>query len=67
VFAVPGSILAPQSKGTKKLTQQGALPLLSVTDLMQALDMTRVGEQKSVHKIMPSAALAFMELKGMVR
>lgn len=100
VFAVPGSILAPQSKGTNKLIQKGALPLLSINDLMQALDITRVGEQKAARKIMPgdateanllgvlgseplhvdeirsqvelpiekvSAALALMELKGMVR
>ncbi|GAB4460114.1 MAG: DNA-processing protein DprA [Anaerolineales bacterium] len=100
VFAVPGSILAPQSKGTNKLIQNGALPLLSVNDLMQALDLTRMGEQKAARKIMPgdpteaqllsvigseplhvdeirnqaglpiekvSAALALMELKGMVR
>ena len=100
VFAVPGSILAPQSKGTNKLIQQGALPLLSVNDLMQALDLTRVGEHKAARKIIPtdetearlmnvlgneplhvdeirnqsklpiekvSAALALMELKGMVR
>jgi DNA processing protein len=50
---VPGSILAPQSKGTNKLIQNGALPLLSVNDLMQALDLTRVGEQKAARKIMP--------------
>ncbi|HKY53472.1 MAG TPA: DNA-processing protein DprA [Anaerolineales bacterium] len=100
VFAVPGSILAPQSKGTNKLIQNGALPLLSVNDLMQALDLTRVGEHKAARKIIPadetearlmnvlgsepvhvdeirnqtelpiekvSAALALMELKGMVR
>jgi len=57
VFAVPGSILAPQSKGTNKLIQNGALPLLSVNDLMQALDITRVGEHKAVRKIMPSDAI----------
>ena len=57
VFAVPGSILAPQSKGTNKLIQNGALPLLSVNDLMQALDITRVGEQKAVRKIMPADAI----------
>lgn len=57
VFAVPGSILAPQSKGTNKLIQNGALPLLSVNDLMQALDITRVGEQKSARKIMPADAI----------
>ena len=100
IFAVPGSILAPQSKGTNKLIQNGALPLLSVSDLMQALDLTRMGEHKAARKIIPadetearlmnvlgseplhvdeirnqselpiekvSAALALMELKGMVR
>ena len=100
VFAVPGSILAPQSKGTNKLIQQGALPLLSINDLMQALDLTRMGEHKAARKVIPadetearvmnvlgpqplhvdeirsqtelpiekvSAALALMELKGMVR
>jgi DNA processing protein len=100
IFAVPGSILAPQSKGTNKLIQNGALPLLSVEDLMQALDLTRMGEHKAARKIIPtdatearlmdvlgeeplhvdeirsradlpiekvSAALALMELKGMVR
>ena len=54
VFAVPGSIFAPQSKGTNKLIQNGALPLLSVNDLMQALDLTRVGERKAARKIMPA-------------
>ncbi len=57
VFAVPGSILAPQSKGTNKLIQNGALPLLSVNDLTQALDITRVGEQKAARKIMPADAI----------
>ena len=54
VFAVPGSILAPQSKGTNKLIQNGALPLLSVNDLMQALNLTRMGEQKAARKVIPS-------------
>jgi len=54
VFAVPGSILAPQNKGTNKLIQKGALPLLSVNDLMQTLDITHVGEQKAARRIMPS-------------
>jgi len=54
VFAVPGSILAPQSKGTNKLIQRGALPLLGMNDLMQALDLTRVGEQKAARKVIPT-------------
>ena len=57
IFAVPGSILAPQSKGTNKLIQQGALPLLSPQDIMQALNLTRVGEQKAARKILPGDAV----------
>jgi DNA processing protein len=54
VFAVPGSILAPQSKGTNRLIQKGALPLLSAADLLQALDLVRVGEKKTARKILPA-------------
>jgi DNA processing protein len=54
VFAVPGSILAPQSKGTNKLIQNGALPLLSAADVLQSLDLSRVGEQKVARKILPA-------------
>lgn len=53
IFAVPGSILAPQSKGTNRLIQKGAQPLLTPDDLMQALDLTRIGAQKSARKILP--------------
>jgi DNA processing protein len=54
VFAIPGSILAPQSKGTNKLIQRGAQPLLSINDLMQALDLTRMGEHKAARKVIPA-------------
>jgi len=54
VFAVPGSILAPQSKGTNKLIQRGALPLLSINDLMQALNLTRMDEHKAARKAIPA-------------
>ncbi len=57
VFAVPGSILAPQSKGTNKLIQQGAQPLLSVNDIMQALNLTRLGAQKAARKVLPADAV----------
>jgi len=54
IFAVPGNILAPQSKGTNKLIQQGALPLLSANDIMQALNLTRVGQHKAARKALPA-------------
>lgn len=54
VFAVPGNILAPQSKGTNKLIAQGARPMLSVHDLLDVLNLTRVTEQRLVRKVLPS-------------
>jgi DNA processing protein len=54
VFAIPGNILAPQSKGTNKLIQRGAHPLLSANDIMEALNLTRVGQQKAARKALPA-------------
>ena len=54
VFAVPGNILAQQSKGTNRLIADGAHPMLSVQDLLDILDLRRVSEQREVHKILPS-------------
>ena len=54
IFAVPGNILAPQSKGTNKLIQQGAIPLLNASDIMQTLNLTRVGQHKAARKALPA-------------
>lgn len=62
IFAVPGNILAPQSKGTNKLIQQGALPLLSASDIMQALNLTRIGQQKAARKALPTDEVEAMLL-----
>lgn len=53
VFAVPGNILAPQSKGTNRLISQGAHPMLSASDLLDILNLTRVTEQRHVRKALP--------------
>jgi DNA processing protein len=53
VFAVPGNILAPQSKGTNNLIAQGAHPMLSARDLLEILDLGRVSEQKTVRQSIP--------------
>ncbi len=100
VFAVPGNILAPQSRGANRLIQQGAHPVLHPKDVLDVLNMTpvdrvtlaeaprpadaveanllRVLSRQPLHvddiraqSGLPieqvSAALAMMELKGMVR
>jgi DNA processing protein len=54
VFAIPGSILAPQSRGTNKLIQNGALPLLHPDDVLQGLNLGRAGEQRAARKILPT-------------
>ena len=53
VFAVPGNILAAQSKGTNRLIAQGAHPMLSTNDLLDILNLRRVTEQREVRKILP--------------
>jgi DNA processing protein len=50
VFAVPGSILAPQSKGTNRLIQDGAQPLLTPDDVLQGLHLESAGEQRTARR-----------------
>jgi DNA processing protein len=54
VFAVPGNILAPQSRGTNRLIAQGAYPFLSARDLLERLHLTQVTEQRLVRKAIPA-------------
>ncbi|MGQ9833028.1 MAG: DNA-processing protein DprA [Candidatus Villigracilaceae bacterium] len=53
VFAVPGSILAPQSKGTNRLIANGARPLLDARDVLDVLNLTRVDQQRAARKVLP--------------
>src|SRR5208337_1844622 len=43
----------PQSKGTNRLIVEGAHPMLSAQDLLEALNLTRVTEQREVRKVLP--------------
>ena len=54
VFAVPGKISAPMSKGTNLLIKQGAHPLLDPQDVLDLLNMTLVAEQRVIRKVLPS-------------
>lgn len=54
VFAVPGSILAPQSKGTNRLIQDGAQPLLDPQEILEVLNLTQVTEQQAARRILPT-------------
>lgn len=54
VFAVPGNIFAPQSKGTNRLIANGAKPMLAVKDVLDALDLTRNLERREIRKVLPA-------------
>ena len=54
VFAVPGNIFAPQSKGPNRLIQNGAHPLLKPQDILDVLDLTRVTEQRTARQLLPT-------------
>ncbi len=53
VFAVPGSILTPQSEGTNKLIEQGARPLLKMSEILEALNLEKIPEKQTSRKQFP--------------
>jgi DNA processing protein len=57
VFAVPGNIFARNSQGTNRLIRDGAQPLLQIDDLLEALNLTRVVQQREARQIMPESDL----------
>lgn len=57
VFAVPGPITAPQSKGTNRLIKNGAHPLLDPSDVLEFLDLTRVTAQREARSLLPMTSL----------
>ncbi len=50
VFAVPGNIYAPQSRGTNRLIQQGAQPLLRPQDLLDALELSLLPARREARR-----------------
>jgi DNA processing protein len=57
VLAVPGNINAPQSKGTNRLIQQGARPLLKPEDVVEALQLELVNEHHEARTVLPTEPL----------
>jgi DNA processing protein len=53
VFAVPGSIFSPMSKGTNALIRDGATPVTSGDDLLAELQPASVPRQLTVQDILP--------------
>jgi len=57
VFAVPGSIYAPQSVGANLLIEQGARPYLNSARLLEILDLTQAVAQGNARVVLPSDAI----------
>ncbi|MCU0509436.1 MAG: DNA-processing protein DprA [Anaerolineae bacterium] len=54
VFAVPGSIFARNSAGTHRLLRDGATPVTSVNDILEALNLERVEEHVQAQMVFPA-------------
>lgn len=54
VFAVPGNIHAPQSRGANRLIQIGAKPMLQSSDVLAALELSTLLTNKSARKLLPA-------------
>jgi DNA processing protein len=50
VFAVPGSILTPQSDGTNRLIEEGARPLLRMNEILEVLKLENIPEKQATRK-----------------
>ncbi len=57
VFAVPGNITSPASKGTNRLIQDGAQPLLHPEDILETLELTMVAEHRTARVVLPADAV----------
>jgi len=55
VFAIPGSILSPVSRGTNKLIQEGAKLVCDYTDILEELNLTTVARQIEMREVLPES------------
>jgi DNA processing protein len=63
VFAVPGSIYAPRSKGTNRLIRDGALPLLNFSDLLEVLNLSEAEEFRYAKQVLPENDIELLLMK----
>jgi DNA processing protein len=63
VFAIPGSILSPASRGTNHLIQEGAKLVSDYTDILEELNLTAVAQQVEMKELVPPSDTEFLLLK----
>jgi len=63
VFAIPGSILSPASRGTNHLIQEGAKLVRDYTDILEELNLTAVAHQMEIKEAVPASKTEALLLK----
>ncbi len=63
VFAIPGSILSPASRGTNHLIQEGAKLVRDYTDILEELNLMTIARQMEMKEILPASDTESMLLK----
>lgn len=54
VFAVPGNVFSPASRGTNRLIQKGAYVMVSPQDVLDVLDLSQVEDYKDARQTLPA-------------
>lgn len=67
VFAVPGSILHPGSSGCNHLIREGAVPFLSVNDVLDHLNFAQFSVQTEIRRSTPTDPLETQLLAHLTR
>ncbi|MFC1979532.1 DNA-processing protein DprA [Chloroflexota bacterium] len=63
VFAIPGSILSPVSRGANHLIQEGAKLVRDYTDILEELNLMTVARQMELTEVIPSSDTETLLLK----
>jgi len=63
VFAVPGSILSPASRGTNHLIQEGAKLVRDYTDILEELNLMTIARQMEMKEVLPASDTESLLLK----
>jgi len=67
VFAVPGSIMSPASKGTNHLIQEGAKLVRNYVDILEELNLTIMAQQLELKELLPVDETESLLLKQLSR
>ena len=54
VFAVPGNVLSPASRGTNRLIQNGAYAMVSPQDVLDVLNLSEIESIKTARQVLPA-------------